>query len=123
MQSLLERYEKIAVYLANAEENEMADGRKMHRWLYSEMGLDDVRFDKSGFEHLRSKLNRDVVSNVKIMLEWEDFYIYVKTRPSYPHKHTKSCLDAPLILWLFNMGNGDVDASQRMGSAGNTYLC
>src|SRR5437762_10412344 len=70
MQSLLERYEKFAVYLANAEENEMADGRKMHRWLYSEMGLDDVRFDKSGFEHLRSKLNRDVVSNVKIMLEW-----------------------------------------------------
>ena len=122
MRYLLERYEKIAVYLANTEEDETAEGRTVHRWLYSEMGLDEVKFDKCGFEHVRSNLNRDVVRNVKIILEWEDFRIYVKTRPSYPHEHTKSCLDAPLILWLFNMGNGDVDALQRMGSAGNTYL-
>lgn len=70
------------------------------------MGLDDVKFEKSGFKHVRSKLNRDAVPNVKIMLEWEEFHIYVKTRPSYPYEHTKLCLDAPLILWLVNMGNG-----------------
>lgn len=122
MESLLERYEKIAMYLGSTKEEEKAEGRKLHRWLYTEMALDDVKFDRSGFEYVQSKFNRNVIPNVKIMIEWEDGGLYVKVRPSYPHEHAKTCLDASIILWLFNMENGDVDSLHRKGSAGDTYL-
>lgn len=122
MHSLLERYEKIALQLANAPESENVDGSKGFKWLYTDMGLDEVGFDQGAFEYLRSKFNKDVVPHFKIMLEWDNFQVRVKTRPSRPHDATKSCLDTLIILWLNNAGAGDADALERLGSSGSPSI-
>jgi hypothetical protein len=120
--SLLECYENIAIHLANAPDNEQVDGSKGFRWLYIGMGLEEIGFDEEAFEYIRSKFNKDVVPNFKILLEWDNFQIKVKTRPSRPHDATKSCLDKLLILWLDNASIGDADALERIGSSGSPYI-